>query len=100
MARFADSTQDCGINATMVTEGGGKGWMIHPFPTSQELGGDCDYVVAPGHHCFYQNKTRDMGVGKAPSRLGDNAGAPQPAHALSPSRDGALPTPMSRVLFW
>lgn len=91
MARFADSTQDCGINATMVTEGGGKGWMIHPFPTSQELGGDCDYVVAPGHHCFYQNKTRDMGVGKAPSRLGDNAcaGCGAPGYAS----DRACPCP-------
>ena len=51
----------------MVTEGGGKGWMLHPWQTRAILGGDVDYVVAPGHHCFYKNRTRDMGPNSSPA---------------------------------
>ena len=37
--RFADPKLDREINATLVTEGGGKGWMIYPWPSPGD--GDC-----------------------------------------------------------
>jgi hypothetical protein len=30
--RFQDSRLDREINATLVAEGGGRGWMIYPWP--------------------------------------------------------------------
>merc|ERR1712086_30320 len=59
--RFADSKLDREINATLVTEGGGKGWMVWPWPGGST--GDLMYVVKPGEHCFYPNNTRDNGEG-------------------------------------
>ena len=49
------------MNATLVTQGGGAGWMVHPFPEMRD--GDGDYEVEPGKHCFYPNGTRDDGHG-------------------------------------
>ena len=56
MLRFANATLDRWINATMVTEGGGIGWMRNPKPATF---GTCDWVIpraAPGHaqkHCNF-----------------------------------------------
>lgn len=47
--RYANSSLDHTIPATMVTEGGGKGWMIHPIPYATSI--PCDYVVQNGSHC-------------------------------------------------
>ena len=67
MLRFADPALDREVNATMVTEGGGKGWMVYPWPSGSCPGGvcsgDCMYVVGPGKHCYYRNGTRDNGAG-------------------------------------
>jgi hypothetical protein len=41
--RFAEPKLDREINATLVTEGGGKGWMIYPWPSPGD--GDCMYKV-------------------------------------------------------
>ena len=41
--RYPDPAKDKVINATIVKEGGGKGWMRWPFPNYNE--GQCDYVV-------------------------------------------------------
>ena len=49
---FADATRDFDINATLVTEGGGKGWMRHPIPWITDSA--CDYVVPPGKHCPFK----------------------------------------------
>lgn len=59
--RFADRSLDREINATLVTEGGGKGWMVWPWPGGST--GDLMYVVGPDKHCFYKNGTRDNGSG-------------------------------------
>jgi len=45
---FRDASLNRKSKATLVTQGGGQGWMLHPWPTDPRLGGDCDYVVAPG----------------------------------------------------
>ena len=47
--RYADSSKDVEINATVVKSGGGKGWMKWPFPNY--AGQQCDRVVPPGTHC-------------------------------------------------
>jgi len=39
------------INATVITEGGGKGWALNPIPSYQSDYVSCDYVVPPGEHC-------------------------------------------------
>ena len=66
MLRYADSRLDHAVNATMVTEGGGAGWMLYPWP-SGNVGGDCMYsVTGTGRHCFYKNNTRDAGPGHVP----------------------------------
>lgn len=72
--RFADPSKDREINATMVTEGGGKGWMVYPWPSCTHGDGVCDgaamySIVGKGdgeHHCFYKNGTRDDGPGFPP----------------------------------
>ena len=72
--RFADPSLDRDINATLVTEGGGQGWMVYPWPSGDcpkgVCGGALMYDVAgvsgPGKHCFYPNGTRDDGPGRAP----------------------------------
>jgi hypothetical protein len=48
--RFADLSKDMVINATVVTEGGGLGWMVYPIPPSFA---GCDYVAQPPNHCNY-----------------------------------------------
>ena len=56
MLRFANASHDRWINATMVTEGGGVGWMRNPKPPTFTT---CDWVIpraAPGHvqeHCNF-----------------------------------------------
>ena len=65
MLRFADPSLDREVPATLVTEGGGKGWMVYPWP-SPGTSGDLMYVVGPGKHCFYPNHTRDDGPGRPP----------------------------------
>ena len=58
--RFADPKKDRDVNATLVTEGGGTGWMVYPWPSGPS--GDCMYTVwGEGRHCFYPNHTRDDG---------------------------------------
>jgi len=47
--RYANASRDVEIPATVVKTGGGKGWMMWPFPNF--AGGQCDYVVKPGKHC-------------------------------------------------
>jgi hypothetical protein len=42
MVRFADSTKDKQIKATLVREGGGTGWMRYPIPNPYNI--SCDYV--------------------------------------------------------
>lgn len=49
--RYANSSWDHTIPATMVTEGGGIGWMLHPNPYATNE--PCDYVVPAGQHCTY-----------------------------------------------
>ena len=45
------------INATDVTEGGGIGWRLNPFPNVRT--DPCDYNVTlhdgPGHHCTWMH---------------------------------------------
>ena len=54
--RFGNASLDRWINATMVTAGGGIGWMRNPKPPSFST---CDWVIpraAPGHaqeHCNF-----------------------------------------------
>jgi len=36
--RFKDPRNDREVNATLVTEGGGKGWMIYPWPSGDDTG--------------------------------------------------------------
>eukprot|EP01043_Picozoa_sp_COSAG02_P049757 COSAG02_NODE_5031_length_4712_cov_3.859961_3_plen_270_part_00 len=62
--RFADEKLDRDVKATVVTEGGGQGWMVYPWPSPGD--GDCMYKVAKGHHCYYANGTRDNGPGAPP----------------------------------
>lgn len=70
--RFADPTKDREVSATLVTEGGGKGWMVYPWPSGSCPGGVCDgacmysVVGQEGKHCYYRNGTRDAGPGRAP----------------------------------
>ena len=46
----ADPSKDFEINATIVTEGGGKGWAFHPWPYNS--GAPCDWnPKAHGQHC-------------------------------------------------
>lgn len=84
MLRFRNSSLDREISATLVTEGGGKGWMVYPWPLAS---GALMYVVGHGKHCFYPNGTRDNG--DAP---------PIPGHTYCPGcgaphygSDGACP---------
>lgn len=52
--RFNDSSKDFTINATVVTEGGGRGWMKYPIPEITDL--NCDYDVTltnKSAHCPY-----------------------------------------------
>lgn len=49
MIRFKDSSKDHSIKATVVTEGGGKGWMKIPIPNFTQI--NCDYKVKNGTHC-------------------------------------------------
>lgn len=51
MVVYANSSMNHEINATLVREGGGIGWMRHPIPriTSEA----CDYVVPAGKHCNF-----------------------------------------------
>merc|ERR1712070_1224471 len=53
--RFANSSLDHHINATDITEGGGIGWRLNPFPNVRN--DPCDYNVTlhdgPGHHCKF-----------------------------------------------
>lgn len=47
---FSDPKKDYFVNATVVPEGGGKGWAIHPFPYNS--GAPCDWNPgAYGQHC-------------------------------------------------
>ena len=46
----ADPSKDFEINATIVTEGGGKGWAFHPWPYASNA--PCDWnPKAHGQHC-------------------------------------------------
>jgi len=65
MLRFSNPKLDRAVGATLVTEGGGKGWMIYPWPSADDTG-NLMYVVGSGKHCFYPNGTRDDGPGKPP----------------------------------
>jgi len=51
--RFANASNDMTIKATDITEGGGIGWRLNPFPNVRT--DPCDYNVTlhdgPGHHC-------------------------------------------------
>jgi hypothetical protein len=51
--RFADASKDVDISAKDVTQGGGIGWRLNPFPNVRS--DPCDYNVTlhdgPGHHC-------------------------------------------------
>jgi hypothetical protein len=52
MLRFKDPSLDFEINATLVAEGGGRGWMRYPFPDYGHM--NCDYnatAVEPDGHC-------------------------------------------------
>jgi hypothetical protein len=55
--RFANASDDMVINATDVTEGGGIGWRLNPFPNVRS--DPCDYNVTlhdgPGHHCAWNH---------------------------------------------
>ena len=55
MLRFKDPSLDREVKATLVTEGGGTGWMVYPWPSGKCPGGVCDgalmYKVGPGKHC-------------------------------------------------
>ena len=42
------------INATVVAEGGGKGWMKNPIPSYQSDFVSCDRVMPQGEHCPYK----------------------------------------------
>ena len=47
---FPDPKKNYFVNATIVAEGGGKGWAIHPFPYSSHA--PCDWNPgAFGQHC-------------------------------------------------
>lgn len=53
--RFANASKDRMINATMVTQGGGLGWRLNPFPDVRN--DPCDYNVTeegPDHHCKFK----------------------------------------------
>lgn len=54
MLRYSDPSKDHAINATLVTEGGGVGWMLHPLPYVTDI--PCDYVTPPGKHCSFPCK--------------------------------------------
>ena len=56
--RYPDPAKDKVINATVVKEGGGKGWMRWPFPNYNE--GQCDYVV---RYQLQRRPVRLCGVG-------------------------------------
>lgn len=49
--RFADPSKDMVIPATVVTAGGGIGWMRYPIPPHFKV---CDYVTQPGEHCSWK----------------------------------------------
>ena len=56
MFRFANASQDRAIKAMTVTEGGGIGWRLNPFPSVRR--DPCDYNISahpktapPSHHC-------------------------------------------------
>ena len=55
MLRFKNPSLDREVKATLVTEGGGTGWMVYPWPSGKCPGGVCDgalmYKVGPGKHC-------------------------------------------------
>ena len=73
--RFANPSRDHEINATMVTEGGGIGWMRNPKPATFR---GCDYVIGPwtkprGYHCNY-NHVHCIGCG--PPNYPDDAACP------------------------
>jgi len=54
MIRFRDSSKDFSIGATVVKEGGGKGWMRYPVPELTDL--NCDYNVTAENasaHCDF-----------------------------------------------
>jgi len=42
------------INATVVAEGGGKGWMKNPIPSYQSDFVSCDRVMPAGEHCPFK----------------------------------------------
>ena len=90
---FKDPSKNFDVNATLVTEGGGKGWMLHPFPTMAD--GDCDYIVQgagkTGIHCYYANGTRDDGHGHA-AHIAYSGHCPGCGPPLYMS-DGACPWP-------
>jgi hypothetical protein len=50
--RFSDPSKDFEIPATIVKEGGGVGWMVHPLTNPTNLA--CDYVVGEGKHCGWK----------------------------------------------
>jgi hypothetical protein len=55
--RFANASRDVEIAATDITEGGGLGWRLNPFPNVRS--DPCDYNVTlhdgPGHHCSWMH---------------------------------------------
>ena len=76
--RFANASLDREINATLVTEGAGIGWMRNPKPA--KFGG-CDYVIGswtkPHFHCNFGCK------GCGPPNYPDDAACPIPSHNLT-----------------
>jgi hypothetical protein len=88
MLRFAEPERDRWINATMVTEGGGIGWMRNPKPATFD---GCDRVVLPGQpHCDYGCP------GCGPPNYPDDAACPlascSPHYPGTPAKVGNVPT--------
>lgn len=94
--RFADPKLDYEINATIVTEGGGKGWMKNPLFGGTDV--NCDYIVQPPAHCPWEcpgcGAPKYAADGACPTRCSDQfPGLPSyagtdPTWQKDPVRDG------------
>lgn len=79
VVRYADPAKDRVINATMITQGAGVGWMRWPLPNYGTA--QCDYVTSAfwggDEHCHYPCP---------------GCGQPSPAWPQGWAADGACPT--------